>query len=51
MFSFGLMGAFALLGSNYVISPFAAITGIIASIAGGIGACIDLKSKSQYTQK
>lgn len=44
--SFGLMGVFILLGANEVIHPFVAISGIIVSITGGIGACIDNKSRS-----
>ena len=45
MFSSGLMGVFALLGSNGTITPIAAVSGIIASIAGGIGICLDWKDR------
>ncbi|WP_170211260.1 hypothetical protein [Robertmurraya siralis] len=47
IFSFGLMGVFVLLGTSQLVHPFVSITGIIASIVGGVGTCIDWKDKSK----
>jgi hypothetical protein len=46
-FSSGLMGLFVDLGANGVLSPFPTLTGIILSIAGAIGAGIDMYHKSK----
>lgn len=51
MFSSGLMGMFALLGSNGTLSPFLTITGIIASIVGMIGSGIDMKHRNRKESK
>lgn len=45
MFSFGLMGVFALLGSKEILDPLPAMTGIFISVVGAIGAGIDMKDR------